>query len=63
MYIKIKIIDNRIKEYNKPTEYIFKDNYAIETMLIKISEIYFGKEISLRIEDLLKTRIEFNGDE
>lgn len=63
MYIKLKIIDNRIREYNKPSEYIFKDNYAIETMLIKISEIYFGKEISLRIEDLLKKRIEFNGDE
>lgn len=57
MYIKLKIIDNRRKEYNKPSEYIFKDNYAVETMLKKISEIYFGKKVSLKIEDLLKERI------
>ena len=61
MYIKLKIVNNRRVEYNKPNEYIFKDNYAIETMLIKITEIYFGKEISLRIEDLLKKRIDSNG--
>jgi hypothetical protein len=61
MYIKLKIIDNRRKEYNLPSEYIFKDNYAIETMLIKISFIYFGKEVSLKIEDLLKCRIEEKG--
>jgi hypothetical protein len=61
MYIKLKIIDNRQREYNKPSEYIFKDNYAIETMLIKISFIYFGKEVSLKIEDLLKTRIDNSG--
>ena len=57
MYIKLKIIDNRRREYNKPTEYIFRDNYAVETMLKKISEIYFGKKVSLKIEDLLKERI------
>jgi len=27
-------------------------------MLIDISEIYFGKEISLKIEDLLKLRVD-----
>lgn len=58
MYIKLKIIDNRKREYNIPSEYIFRDNYAIETMLIKISEIYFGRKVSLKIEDLLKSRIE-----
>lgn len=57
MYIKLIIIDNRIREYNKPSEYIFRDNYAIETMLIKITEIYFGKEVSLMVENLLKKRI------
>lgn len=61
MYIKLKIIDNRRKEYNKPSEYIFKDNYAVETMLKKISEIYFGKKVSLKIEDLLKERITDEG--
>lgn len=60
MYIKLKIVDNRKREYNIPSEYIFRDNYAIETMLIKISFIYFGKEVSLRIEDLLKSRIKEN---
>lgn len=52
MYIKLTIIDN-----NSPSKHIFKSNYAIETMLVKITEIYFGKEASLKIEDLLKLRL------
>lgn len=30
-------------------------------MLIKVTEIYFGKDVSLRVEDLLKTRIDVIG--
>jgi len=58
MYIKLIIIDNRTVEYGKPSEYIFKNNYAVETMLIKISEIYFGKKVSNAIEWLLKERVD-----
>jgi len=27
-------------------------------MFIKISEIYFGKDVSIRVEDLLKKRVD-----
>jgi len=35
----------------------FTGNYAIEIMLIKTSEKFFGCKVSQTIEDLLKNRI------
>jgi hypothetical protein len=42
---------------NEPEKMEFKGNYAVETLLIKISEHYFGVKVSQEIEKLLKTRI------
>lgn len=59
MFIKLFILEGKRDKnnYSKPTEFVFKGNYAIEQLLIKTSEIYFGKRISDQIEDLLKSRI------
>ena len=43
--------------YEEPEKHIFNGNYALEMMLIKISEKYFGSKVSAKIEDLLKSRI------
>jgi hypothetical protein len=39
-------------------EYEYHGNYALEIMLFRISEIYFGKEISEKIEIIIKRRIQ-----
>jgi hypothetical protein len=59
MYIELIILDGkRTKDnYTKPSKYFFKGNYAIEQLLLKISEIYFGSKVKAEIEDLLKMRI------
>lgn len=62
MFIELTILDGKRDKdnYTKPTKYFFKGNYAIEQLLLKISEIYFGTKIKNQIEDLLKTRITEN---
>ena len=59
MEIKVKILDKRIKgQFVKPIEYEFKGNYALEFMFFRLSEIYFGQNVSLKIESIIKERIE-----
>jgi hypothetical protein len=59
MKLKLTIFSPHTKngKMNEPEQFEFNGNYAIETMLIKISEKYFGLKVSRAIEDLLKTRI------
>lgn len=57
MKIKLLIFTPNKKEHGyEPERFNFEGNYAIETMLIKISEKFFGCKISKAIEDLLKER-------
>lgn len=59
MRIEVKFFTPNKKEFGRePERMIFIGNYAIETMIIKIAEKYFGKGISDKIEMLLKNRIE-----
>jgi hypothetical protein len=48
----------RDNKTHAPEKMTFKGNYAIETMLIKVAEKYFGTAISRKIEDMLTNRIE-----
>jgi len=58
MRIEIKFFNPNKKQHgNAPERFLYAGNYAVETMLIRISEIYFGKKVSDSIEALLKTRI------
>lgn len=58
MKIILKIFTPNKKEYgHEPERMEFNGNYAIETMIIKISEKYFGVKVSRKIEDMLKDRI------
>lgn len=41
---------------------VYKGNYALETMLFKVTEKFFGVNIRIKLEDLLKTRKENNND-
>lgn len=51
MHIYLKIVG----ETREPLKREFHGNYAIEIMIIRITEIYFGREISTKIEGVLKT--------
>jgi hypothetical protein len=53
MDIKVKIFDKGVKQ-----EHIFRGNYALEFMFFRLSETYYGKEVSLKIESIIKGRIE-----
>ena len=41
-----------------PEKVEYTGNYAVETMLIKTTEKYFGKRISEKLENILKTRVD-----
>lgn len=62
MKIKLTIFNPAKKRNGKhgvePDIYEYKGNYALETMIIKIIEEYFGPKISDSVEALLKVRIE-----
>ena len=59
MDIKVKILEKRVKgQFIRPIEYEFHGNYALELMFFRLSELYYGKNISLRIESIIKDRIE-----
>lgn len=59
MDIKVKILDKKVKgQYVKPVEYEFHGNYALELMFFRLSEIYFGQNVSLKIESIIKERLE-----
>jgi hypothetical protein len=61
MRIQVSIFSPHNKQHGaEPEKLTFIGNYAIEQLLIKISEKYFGSKVSEKIENLLKTRI---GDE
>ena len=56
MKIKVTFFTPNKKERGyEPEEFIYSGNYAIETMLIKTAEKFFGTEVSKKIESLLKT--------
>ena len=56
--IKLTIFNPQKKNhYSEPDVMEFNGNYAIEIMLIKVSEKFFGCKVSRIIEDLLKNRI------
>jgi hypothetical protein len=59
MDIKIRILEKKVKgQYIKPVEYEFHGNYALEIMFFRLAEIYFGNKISLKIESIIKERLE-----
>lgn len=59
MDIKVRILEKKVKgQYVKPVEYEFHGNYALELMFFRLSEIYFGKNVSLKIESIIKERLE-----
>lgn len=59
MDIKLSILEKHKKgEYIKPIEYEYHGNYALETMFFRISEIYFGQEISKKMEVIILRRIQ-----
>lgn len=43
-------------------KFTYKGNFALETMLIKITEKFFGEKVRIEFEYLLKKRIDVNGD-
>jgi len=58
MKIKLIIFNPRNKNnYVEPDTMDFNGNYAIEFLLIKVSEKFFGSKVSAQIEELLKNRI------
>jgi hypothetical protein len=58
MKIQVTIFSpNKKGMRNEPEKFEYNGNYAIETMIIKTAEKYFGKKISDKIEYLLRTRI------
>ena len=58
MKIKLSIFTPNKKDKGyEPDKFEFTGNYAVETMLIKVSEKFFGSKVSVAIEDLLKSRI------
>lgn len=59
MDVKVFILEKRVKgQYIKPTEFHFQGNYALELMFFRLSEIYYGKEISMKIESTIKSKLE-----
>jgi hypothetical protein len=59
MDIKVKILDKKVKgQFIKPVEYEFHGNYALEFMFFRLSEIYYGQKVSLKIESVIKERLE-----
>lgn len=58
MDIKLSILEKHAKgEYVKPIEYEYHGNYALEIMIFRLTEIYFGEKISKQIEEIIKRRI------
>lgn len=53
MHIYLKIIG----ETKEPMKQEFHGNFAIETMVIRITEHYFGKDVSIKIERILTGRV------
>ena len=39
----------------------FYGNYALETMLFQFAEKYYGRNVAIQIQDLLKARINKEG--
>jgi hypothetical protein len=59
MDIKIRILEKKVKGvFIKPIEYEFHGNYALELMFFRLSELYYGKNVSLEIESIVKKRLE-----
>lgn len=58
MKIKAIFFEHSQKHGTKePFTMEFSGNYAIETLLIKVSERFFGSDIAEKIEKLLKSKI------
>lgn len=58
MDITVKILDKKVKgQFIKPIVYDFHGNYALEFMFFRLSEVYYGEQVSLEIESVIKRRI------
>jgi hypothetical protein len=59
MDIKVKILEKKLKgHFIKPIEYEFHGNYALELMFFRLSMIYWGEKVSLKIESVIKGKLE-----
>jgi hypothetical protein len=54
----IKKPSKKQQETVMPVEYEFHGNYALEFMFFRLSEIYYGQKVSLKIESVIKERLE-----
>lgn len=59
MELHLLILDGKRQKsgYTKPLKLIFKGNYALESCILKLIEVYFGPILKNKIEDMLRTRI------
>jgi hypothetical protein len=46
-----------IYDAGQRAQLVFKGNYALELMFFQLSEKYYGKDIRLKIESVIKSRI------
>ena len=54
MKIKIVIFDESRQNKGEPEIMTYKGMFALETMIIKLTEKYIGNDISRKFESLLK---------
>jgi hypothetical protein len=59
LHIFLKIIGDS----KEPQKFEYHGNYALELMFFKISYIYYGKEISNKIESAIKSRLSKDEEE
>lgn len=52
------LIQMKIRHKGYEDKHIYKGNFALETMFYDMSEKYYGKNIAIQIQDLLKIRKE-----
>lgn len=59
MELHLLILDGKRSKggYTKPSKLIFKGNYALESCILKLIEVYFGPVLKDKIEDMLRSRI------
>jgi hypothetical protein len=59
MEIHMLILDGKKEKdgYTKPNKHIFKGNFALETCILKLIEVYFGPVLKNKVEDMLRARI------
>jgi hypothetical protein len=56
MDIKISILEHHNSGYEKPLVLIFHGNYALELMIQKLLEKYYGQEVTIKVISILSGR-------